>query len=272
MSTPSQAQRLISLAAGVVQEFAPDDAIYAAANAGFNAAGIWCDLNTWSDELTDKVKTALTETGITALDIEVVWFKPGEPLDTHDRFIDIAKAVGAKNILCVSSETDINETKNKFKHLCQLSEGSGIRIALEFLAITEIDSLEKALEVVRDVDHPSGGLLIDTLHLQRTGSSVAELAKLAEQSPHLLPYLQFCDASATLADSSFEGILEDALYLRKLLGEGELPLRDLLKSIDSQLPISLEIRARELIDAYPRLQDRADAVFANSRQFFSEES
>lgn len=269
MSTVTQPQRLVSLAAGVVQEFSPDAVIYAAAKSGFNAAGIWCELDKWDDELTKKVKNALTQTGIVALDIEVVWFKPGEALNTHDRFVDIAKAVGARNILCVSSETDIEETKKKFQHLCEVAEGTGINVVLEFLAITEINTLDKALEVVRDVGHPCGGLLIDTLHLQRTGSSVADLALLANNNPELLPYLQLCDASEQIADTSFEGILEDALYLRKLLGEGELPLREVLQCIDAQLPISLEIRARELIEGYPNLQDRTDAVFISTQRFLN---
>ena len=277
MNTLSQHQRLISLAAGVVQEYPPEQVVYAAAEAGFNAVGIWCDLDTWTDERTDEVKKALTETGITALDIEVVWFRPGEAIDTHNRFVDIAKAIGARNVLCVSSETDINVTKKRFNHLCQLTEGSDIRVALEFLAITEINSLGKALEVVKDVAHPAGGILVDTLHLQRTGScvqAIAELAQAESKSPghsetRLFPYLQLCDASEILEDKSTEGILEDALFLRKLLGEGELPLEGILQAVDANTPLSLEIRSRYLIEQFPHLQDRANAVFKNAQQFLN---
>ena len=275
MNALSQNQRLVSLAAGVVQEFPADQVVYAAARAGFNAVGIWCDLETWTDGQTDRVSKALSETGITALDIEVVWFQPGEPIDTHNRFADIAKAIGAKNILCVSSETDIGETKKRFKHLCQLTEGSDIRVVLEFLAITEINSLARALEVVNDTAHPAGGVLIDSLHLQRTGSCVQELVELAQPNPEsptlskakLFPYLQLCDASEILEDQSYEGILEDAVFLRKLLGEGQLPIADILKTVDASMPISLEIRSRALTEQYPNLQDRANAVFESTQKF-----
>jgi sugar phosphate isomerase/epimerase len=263
-----QNQRLISLAAGVVQEFAPEDVVYAAAKAGFNAVGIWCELDSWTDERTDKVKTALADAGITALDIEVVWFQPGEPIDTHDRIVHIAEAIGAKNILCVSSETDIEQTKKRFRHLCQLVEGSDMRVVLEFLAITEVNTLAKALEVLKDVAHPAGGILVDTLHLKRTGSTVESLSVLAQQQPALLPYLQLCDGSATLKDDSYDGVLEDALYLRNLLGEGELPLKEILQCFDAKLPLSLEIRSRYLIESYPQLQNRADAVFNSTQHFF----
>ena len=264
MTTSSQQQRIVSLAAGVVQEFPPEDVVYAAAEAGFNAVGIWCDLETWTNERTANVKSALTETGITALDLEVVWFKPGESTDTHNRFVDIAKTIGAKNILCVSSETDINRTKERFRHICQLTEGSDIRVVLEFLAITEIDTLEKALEVINDVNHPAGGVLIDALHLQRTGSCARDVADI---DPNLLPYIQLCDASEALADESFDGVLEDAIFLRKLPGQGQLPLDDLLKVVEANTPLSLEIRSRTLIEQFPRLHDRANAVFESTQQF-----
>jgi sugar phosphate isomerase/epimerase len=272
MNALSQHPRLISLAAGVVQEFAPEQVVYAAAGAGFNAVGIWCDLETWTSQRTESVSKALADTGITALDIEVVWFKPGESMDTHDRFVDIAKAIGAKNILCVSSETDIDETQKRFKHLCQLTEGSDIRVVLEFLAITEINSLAKALAVVNAVAHPAAGILIDTLHLQRTGSCVEDLAALVQTHSNTpapqLPYLQLCDASATLEDQSIEGVLEDALYLRKLLGQGQLPLKEILQTVGANMPLSLEIRSRYLIEQFPNLPDRANAVFKNAQHFF----
>jgi sugar phosphate isomerase/epimerase len=277
MDALPQDQRLISLAAGVVQEFPPEDVVVAAAQAGFNAVGIWCDLATWTNERTHNVIKAIAETGITVLDIEVAWLQPGEPADSQDRFIEIAKTINAKNILCVSSEPNISDTKKRFKRLCTLTEGSDIRIVLEFLAITEIDTLDKALEVITDVAHPAGGILIDSLHLQRTGSDVGDVAKLAQQSvasrlrprARLLPYLQLCDASKTLKEGSTEGILEDALYLRQLPGDGELPLKDTLQAIGPDMPISLEIRSRALNEQFPDLQDRANAVFERTQQFLS---
>ena len=272
MNPRSSQSGLVSLAAGVVQEFSPEQVIYAAANAGFNAVGVWCDLETWTSERTEKVKQALAETGITALDIEVVWFRPDEPLDKHNRVIDIAKTINAKNILCVSSEPDISDTKKRFKYFCEQVAGSDIRVVLEFLAITEINSLQKAVEVVNDVSDPRGAILIDALHLQRTGATIEDVANLisSEATPgQLIPYVQICDATATLADSTYAGILEDAVHLRSIPGEGELPLEALLEIVGPGMPLSLEIRSRGLREQYPELQDRADAVFTRTQNFFT---
>ena len=257
--------RLISLAAGVVQEFPPEDVVYAAAGAGFNATGIWCDLASWNSTRSDRVKTALTETGLCALDLEVVWLKPGEALSTHDAMLEIALDLGVRNVLCVSSEPDIAHTKKRFEHLCRKAEAGRLRVVLEFLAFTEVRSLRQALEVVQDVAHPCGGILVDTLHLQRTGASALDVSSV---SPTLMPYIQLCDASAEPQDSSQEGLLEDALYLRQLPGDGELPLKEILAQLDPMLPLSLEIRSRALLEKYPSDPlGRASQVFRATQRF-----
>jgi len=257
--------RLISLAAGVVQEFPPEQVVYAAASAGFNATGIWCDPASWTSQRSDRVRTALADTGLCALDLEVVWFKPGEALDTHDAMIEIALDLGVRNVLCVSSEPDMERTKKRFEHLCKKAEGGCLRVVLEFLAFTEVRSLRECLEVVQDVAHPAGGILVDALHLQRTGASARDLR---EVDPVLMPYIQLCDAGAQAADSSADGLLEDALYLRQLPGEGELPLKELLAQLDPQLPLSLEIRSRALLEKYPdNPLGRASHVFEATQRF-----
>ena len=257
--------RLISLAAGALQEFPPEEVVYAAAQAGFNAVGIWCDLGNWNNQRTRKVADALAETGLCPLDLEVVWLHPGERIDTHDAMIDIALELGVRNILCVSSEPDITCTKKRFEHLCKRADSGTLRVVLEFLAITEINTLQRALEVVLDVANPTGGILVDTLHLQRTGACAQDLAGI---DPTLMPYVQLCDATANLMDSSPEGLLEDALYLRQLPGAGSLPLDDILAQLDPQIPLSLEIRSRDLIRRYPDDQrGRAACIFEATREF-----
>lgn len=244
--------RLVSLGAGVMPEFPAENVVYAAATAGFNAAGIWCEPLAWDSQRTRAVRAALEDTGICPLDLEVIWFKPGESLSTHDAMIDVALELGVRNVLCVSSEPDITRTKQRFEHLCRQAEGSPLRIVLEFLAITEVRSLQQALQVVQEVAHPAGGILVDALHLYRTGSCAEDLAAI---DPQLMPYIQLCDASATLRDRSPEGLIEDALYLRQMPGDGDLLLTAILDQLNPHLPLSMEIRSRALMQ-----QTEGDAV------------
>ncbi len=250
--------RLIALAAGTAPEFSPEQIIYAAAEAGFNAVGIDCDLSTWTPTRTQAVITALKETGLVPLDIEVIWLQPNEAITAHDNFVAIAKAVGAHNILVVSSEPDIADTKKRFEHICRLVEGTPIRIALEFLSITTINTLPLALEVVNDVAHPAGAILLDSLHCVRNGATIEAIQQL---DPKLLPYMQLCDGNQSLADHSFDGQVEDAVFLRCLPGEGELPVMEQLNALPPGIPISLEIRSRKLYETYPDLSQRAKTVY-----------
>jgi len=252
--------RLIALAAGTAPEFTPEQIIYAAADAGFNAVGIDCVLSTWTPTRTQAVIKALEETQLIPLDIEVIWFQPNEAITSHDQFVDIAIAVGARNILCVSSEPDINDTRKRFEYICRRVENTPIRVALEFLSITEINSLPLALEVVNDVAHPAGAVLLDTLHCQRRNASISDIEQL---DPKLIPYVQLCDGNLLLADNSFDGQIEDAVFLRALPGEGEMPLQAWLNSLPDMTPISMEIRSRKLYEQYPDLTDRAKAVYKN---------
>lgn len=259
-------ERIISLAAGVLPEFPPEQLIASAAAAGFNAVGIWYDAASWTDQRTAAVAKALKDHKLIALDIEAAWFHPGEAIDAHDSIVDIAKAIGARNVLCVSSEPDSINTQQRLERLCHRAEGSDIRIVLEFLSLTTIKTLEQALSVIKNVKHPAAGILVDALHLHRNGSTAADLARL---DPQLFPYLQLCDASLDIQDASMEGLIEDALYLRQMPGDGELPLAELLASFADTIPISLEIRSRALMEKYPQASDRAKAVYAQASAYFS---
>ncbi|MEZ5571292.1 MAG: TIM barrel protein [Halioglobus sp.] len=257
--------RLISLATGVLPEFSPETVIHAAAEAGFNATGIWCDLDSWNRQRSNQVSRALAETGLCPLDMEVVWLQPGEPNGSHDALVEIALELGVHNVLCVSSEPDEAQTRRRFEHLCRRAEAGNLRVVLEFLAITEIKSLHEAVAVVQDVGHPAGGVLVDTLHLHRTGATAQDLRDIDAQ---MMPYLQLCDASDALLDDSPQGLIEDALYLRRLPGDGELPLQAILQQFDPLLPLSLEIRSRELMQRYTNdPMGRAQAVFTATQRF-----
>ena len=63
---------LLSLAAGVLPEFPPDEIVRAAAEAGYRASGIWCDTATWTEATTRAVYRQLRDGAMQAVDIEVI--------------------------------------------------------------------------------------------------------------------------------------------------------------------------------------------------------
>jgi sugar phosphate isomerase/epimerase len=261
------ANHLLSLAAGVLPEFPPDVIVRAAAEAGYRASGIWCDTDTWTDATTRAVRQQLREGAVVALDIEVIWIRPGRDVpDSARRLIDIGGSLGAQNVLVVSANPNSAETKHQFAALCACAETAGMRVVLEFLMIAEVKTLAQALEIVTDVGHPAGGVLVDALHLARCGATPRDVASI---SPGLLPYAQLCDGPAHLQRADHATFLADAIDGRSAAGEGELPLRDLLAALPANVPLSLEVRSKRYRDRYADPVERARAVLDATDRFLA---
>jgi hypothetical protein len=65
----------LSLASGVLPEFGAVTVIEAVCAAGFDAAGIWVEPGEWSAADTRASRAALAATGLSLLDVEVIWIK-----------------------------------------------------------------------------------------------------------------------------------------------------------------------------------------------------
>lgn len=257
--------RALSLAAGVLPEFGADVVAEAAGAAGFPMVGFTVDPTTWSDAMTRRVRERVDHWGLSVLDAEVIWIPAGGAVtDGHRLIVDVAAELGARNLLVVSSEPDIDRTADALRVLCERAAPAGMRVALEFLMLTPIRTLDQALAVVAACDHPAAAVLIDTLHLQRGGHGPEAVRDV---DPGLLPYVQFCDGLATCADTPAH-YLEDAVDLRAAPGDGELPLVELLGLLPAGCQLSLEVRSRAWRERYPDPAARATALLARSRNFF----
>ncbi len=255
--------RKLSLASGVLPEFGAVDVVEAGAATGFDAVGLWIDPETWTARHTREARAALARTGMPVLDVEVVWIKPDSALDGHRRVIDVGAELGAGNVLCVSSDPDHGAAAAKLSALCRHAEGSGMRVALEFGIFTEVRNLKQALAVVGRVDHPLAAVLVDPIHVDRSGTTAAEVAAI---DPALLPYAQFCDARATRPDpADFAAVIADAVDFREQCGEGALPLAALLEALPADVPLSIELRSAALREAFSHPALRAKAVLYATR-------
>ena len=255
----------LSLASGVLPEFGAVDVVEVAVAAGFDSAGLWVDPAVWTAQTTRETRAALARTGLQVLDVEVIWIKPGSALDDHRKVIDVGAELGAANVLCVSSEPDHGVTADQLSALCSHAERSGIRVALEFGIFTEVKNLTQALAVLERVEHPLRAVLIDPIHVDRSGTSVAQIAAI---DPALLPYAQFCDARAQRPDpADFDAVITDAIDLREQCGEGVPPLAAMLEALPANIPLSLELRSAVLREAFPHPALRARAVLDATRRW-----
>ena len=257
----------IGLAAGVLPEFSPPDVVDAAAQGGFDMAGIWFDADTWSPLVSREVVKRLGANGIKAVDIEPMWIRPGDLDDDLFRLMDAGAEVGAGNALLVSLDPDQSANTDKMNALCEYAEPLGIQVCLEFGLFTEVKNLAMALAIVNNVNSSAKGILIDPLHLHRSGGTPSDVGVIP---PELLPYAQICDALHTgpAADDA-GGIIDEAVDGRLHVGDGELPLRDLLQNLPPKLPLSVELRSKALRDGWPDPVERAQVTAQATRNFLA---
>jgi sugar phosphate isomerase/epimerase len=250
-----------------VPELSPVATAEAAARGGWPAVGLWVEPAQWTAQTTRDVRRVLSETGLEVLDVEVVWLQPGPANPDHDRIVDVGAEVGARNVLVVSSDPDDAAAAAKFARLCERGRKAGLRVALEFGFFTEVRSLAQAVAIVESAGDPGGAVLIDPLHLERTGGSPADVAALPRR---LLPYAQYCDAPMRgpgAGRGNVEEIIREALDDRLQCGEGALPQVELLHSLPDGLPLSIELRSKFLRDSYPDAAERARVTLQATRRF-----
>lgn len=257
----------LSLASGVMPDATPLQTVEAAAAAGFGHVGLWIDVASWRADTTRSVRAALAASGLGLLDAEVLWIRPGPANPDHLRAIDIAAELGARNVLVVSSDPDDGATLDKYVQLCRHAAPAGVRVALEFGAFTDIGTLDAAMAVLRGARQPNQALLVDALHLRRSGGAPADLATVPAE---WFSYAQLCDAPLEgPAASDRAAIRTEAVDLRLCPGQGELPLAGLLAALPAGLPLSVEVRSAALRRDFPGFAERAGEVARITRQWLA---
>ncbi len=163
--------------------------------------------------------------------------------EVHGKTLDVMLELGVKLINTISFDPDENRTFDQFALVVEMAKKAGIDAVTEFApCFASNRDLKSALRAVRHVNQPNFRVLLDTMHLIRGGGSAADVAKLA---PDAIGYVQLCDAPLVPTNPDY---LDEATYERKIPGEGELPLLDILAEVSPDLVISVEVPLRSLAD------------------------
>lgn len=248
-------------------EATPAQLIEAAAAAQFDFGGMWAEREEWTPATTRAVKTQMRDAGVQLLDVEVAWIMPGPPDPWLCELVEIAAELHASNLLCVSSDPDLDATTAKLQAMVDRAQGTGVRVNLEFGLFTEVKSIHAARDIVAAIDGTNKGVLCDALHWSRSGGTVEDIADLPRE---WIVYAQPCDAPAESPDlADADAIIDDAINRRMALGKGGLPLADFVDALPPNLPLAIEERSQTLREAFPDLNERAQEVARTSRAWLA---
>jgi len=243
--------RVLSIAAGVHPDLGPARMVETAASAKWPACGIWFDADSWTEVTTREVRRRLDDTGVVALDLEPII--PAADHDDHgERVIEAAAAIGARHVLFTSRLANLSATIDRFSSLCDVASLQGVKLVCEFLPIFPVRSLSIANNIVTRHPVDLAGVLVDNLHLSRSGGTIDEIREIDARR---FPYLQIADAVED-APTEFPALLDEALHGRLLPGDGGLPISGLLAAVPD-VPLSFEVRSRALREGFTDPVERA---------------
>jgi sugar phosphate isomerase/epimerase len=186
---------------------------------------------------------AMRDRGISISLGEGCTIRPGQDIRDAGRDLDIMRELGVERINSVSLDADRMRSFDQFAVLAEMASARGMESTVELCPVLVVGNLGDALALIRHVGRPDFRLLLDTMHLARSGATAADITAL---DPKLIGYVQLCDAWLVPRIPNY---MEEATFERLVPGDGELPLRDMLAALPAAgLTISLEVPQRSLAE------------------------
>lgn len=264
-------KREYSLAHLTVLALPPAEMIDVAARAGYDYVGLRLNRVTPTEVLYNLVEdpallretqARLADTGVRVLDVELARMDPTHDARSFLPLLETAAALGARHIITQLPDPDRARALDRFAALCDLAAPLHLGIDLEFPSWIDVGSLQTAAEVLQAVDKSNAGLLVDTLHFDRSNSSLDVLKALP---PRWFRYAHVCDAPAE-KPTTLEGLLFTARAERMFPGEGGIDIRSILACLPDGIPYALEIPGNTRV-AQVGLAEYARLALQRSREY-----
>ena len=175
-------------------------------------------------------------TGVAVGMIEAIWLAPETQPDAGERALAVGGARGAQFALICGNDPNEARTTDNLGRIARAARGYGMSIAFEFMSFVAVSNLEQALRIARATGEDNVRLLVDALHLSRTGG---DLAALSPMDASAVSYVHLCDGPLALpADEA--SLRNEARTGRFYPGESELPLAAFLAAMPADARLGLE--------------------------------
>ena len=207
-------------------------------------------------------RNRLRDNGIRLQAIECFTLTPDKDVQTFAPGLAAGAEMGGTAATAIIFDPDRARTVDRLGQLVALAASFDVTVNLEFIACSALPSLTEAVSLVRELDDPSVGIVVDSLHWTRSGGTAAELAAL---DPALLGHVQFCDGPAEMAPD--RQLLHEGFRQRMIPGEGTFALADFVSALPPGQLIGVEVPLQDLADQGVPVEERARRAVEASRAF-----
>jgi len=209
------------------------------------------------------MKAAMRDRGVAISLGEGCIVRPGRDVRDLAADLDIFQALGAERINTTSMDPDRGRTLDQFATLAEMAAERNMQSSVELCPVLTINNLAAARAAIRHVGRKEFRMLLDTMHLARSGATAADIAAL---DVDMIGYVQLCDAPLKPRNPNY---MEEATFDRMVPGEGELPLRDYLSVLPADVVLSLEVPSRTLEKAGLSIRQRLERCVKATRALLS---
>jgi len=205
------------------------------------------------------VKAAMRDTGVRISLGEGFRVLPGTDIADAAGALDIMAELGAQHINGGSNDPDMARTFDQLGLLADMVIARGMKLELEFAPSNVFKTLDSAVAALGHIGAGRCTLLVDAMHLFRSGATLENCAAL---DPAVIGYAQLCDVPVAPQRDTY---IEEAMFARMVPGEGELPLREWVAGLPTDIWIGLEVPGIEELIAGTSPRDWAARVVAGAR-------
>lgn len=241
------------------------EVVHAAAAAGFSSVGLRAVqigasdssfLGGDRDELLELKRVSLGE-GISILRTSGFWLDGRYSSERFYPHLDASRQLGARYITVLGTDDDTSRMTDDFADLCQRAAGFGLLATVEFAPFSTIRNVEDAYALLQRSAQVTATITLDALHLFRSGGTPSNVLALPASC---ISVAQLCDARSR--SSAAGDLLNEARSDRLDAGEGDLPLREFMQCVPSNVPLEIEVPCRAQRDLLPTERARRAAKAA----------
>jgi sugar phosphate isomerase/epimerase len=210
-----------------------------------------------------ETRSRCEATGVRVDMVEAFVLAPETRVEGFRAAFESAAWLGARQVNALGRDPDAARLVDNLGRYAALAAEYGLQPLVEFMALSDLNSIESARTAIRRSGAANIALEVDALHVQRTGADAGQLRALP---PGMIGRSQINDGPLELPREQwrFEGLQQ-----RRIPGEGEFPLVDFASALPAGVIVGVEVPLKDLMDGGVPASERARRAIAGARRIMS---